>query len=170
MQSIIIASKEQHISQIRDLFLEYLNWVHDFFINEFDHSFDVENYVENDIQKIDRFMPPMGRLLLCYYNEQLAGMSALKELAPGTGEIKRMFVRPMYRQKGLGRALLQRLLVEAAQIGYQRLRLDSPPISKESHHLYRSAGFRDIQPYEIEISKEYQKDWVFMEKEFSGIS
>ncbi len=167
MYTIIFANKEKHLAQIWDLFFEYLQWINTKLIEEYGMGVDdVEGYVEADIQHIDKFMPPMGRLLLGYIDDRLAGMAALKELSPGVGEIKRMYVRSEFRRQGLGRALLQQLLAEAAQAGYQCLRLDSAPFLPESHNLYHTSGFRDILPYEgTEIPKAYHRDWLFMEKE-----
>ncbi len=172
MQTIITADKEKHLALIGELFFEYLQWANTKLIAEFGKGVDdVEGYVKSDIQSIDKFMPPMGRLLLGYIDDYPAGMAALKELSPGIGEIKRMYVRPEYRRQGLGRALLQQLLEEAAQIGYPCLRLESPPFFTEAHQLYRTTGFRDIRPYAgTEIPEEYHWNWLFMEKELQGKS
>jgi GNAT superfamily N-acetyltransferase len=79
-------------------------------------------------------------------------------------EIKRMYVRPQFRGRGIGRALLQRLLVEAKEIGYPAVRLDSARFMQEAHALYRSSGFDEVEPYpESEIPTEFQEHWVFME-------
>jgi N-acetylglutamate synthase-like GNAT family acetyltransferase len=101
-------------------------------------------------------MPPKGRLLLCYAEEHLTGIACLKYLAPGIGEIKRMYVRPGNRKRGQGRALLNQLVTEATQIGYERIRLDSARFMKEAHHLYQTTGFSEIEAYEgSEIPKEF---------------
>ena len=147
--------------------MEYLQWINLKLIEEYGTGIDdVPNYVSDEIQRIDKFMPPMGRLLLCYFNDRPVGMAAIKELSPGIGEIKRMYIRPEHRRQGQGRALMNRLFEEAALIEYQYLRLDSAPFLPESHQLYRTAGFRDIQPYDgTEVPKEFHQNWVFMEKE-----
>jgi GNAT superfamily N-acetyltransferase len=78
-----------------------------------------------------------------------------------------MYVRPAFRRKGIGRALAQRLISEARGIGYASIRLDSTRFMKAAHALYRSLGFREIEPYpESEIPPEFQSHWVFMELEF----
>jgi len=167
MCTIIIANKEQHLAQIRDFFLEYLQWIN-INLNEYYGMGidDVPKYVEEDIRHIDKFMPPKGRFFLCYVDALPAGMATLKELDPGIGEVKRMYVRPEYRRRGLGRALLNRLLEEADQINFQCLRLDSAPFLIESHQLYRTSGFQDIQAYEgTEVPKEFHPNWIFMEKQ-----
>lgn len=62
--------------------------------------------------------------------------------------MKRLYLRPPYRGKGLGRALADRIMTEARQIGYQRLRLDTvEPVMKDAVAMYRKLGFREIAPY-----------------------
>ncbi len=96
---------------------------------------------------------------------RVAGIACLKKLRKDIGEIKRMYVRPGFRGKGLGRALLETLIAEAKEIGYPAVRLDSARFMKEAHALYQSAGFGEIEPYpESEIPPEFQKHWVFMER------
>ena len=167
MYTMIFANSEQHGPEIRELFLEYLTWINRKLIETYAMGInDVAGYVEDELQHLDKFMPPKGRLLLCYVDDKPAGMACLKHLAPGIGEIKRMYVRSEYRRQGIGRAFMSRLVEEAVQIGYQCLRLDSAPFLPESHQLYRTAGFRDIESYDgTEVPKEFHTNWVFMEKD-----
>ena len=169
---VIIADPEQHAPQIRELFWEYLQWANARVYEEFKVSFDIVTMLEDDMQNLDKFMPPDGRLLLGYIGKDLAGIACLKTLTPSIGEIKRMYVRPSHRKAGLGHALLNQLLQEAQHIGYQLVRLDSARFMREAHQLYQSMGFKEIAAYEgSEIPKEFQEHWVFMEldlKPFSG--
>lgn len=161
---VIIADQEQHAPQIRELFWEYLQWANARVNEEFKVSFDIATMLEGDMQDLGKFMPPSGRLLLGYVGNDLAGIACLKLLAPGIGEIKRMYVRPDHRKAGLGRTLLNRLLQEAQHIGYKLVRLDSARFMREAHQLYRSTGFKEINAYDgSEIPKEFQEHWVFME-------
>jgi GNAT superfamily N-acetyltransferase len=169
---VMIADKEQHAPQIRELFWEYLQWANVRVNEEFKVNFDIVTMLEEDMQGLDKFMPPQGRLLLGYIEKDLAGIACLKTLTSSIGEVKRMYVRPSHRKAGLGRTLLNRLLQEAQQIGYQLVRLDSAQFMKEAHQLYRSIGFKEIAAYEgSEIPKEFQEHWVFMEmtlKSYTG--
>ena len=62
--------------------------------------------------------------------------------------MKRLFLRPQFRGKGLGRALAERIIAEARQIGYQRIRLDTvEPVMKDAVAMYRNLGFKEIAPY-----------------------
>jgi GNAT superfamily N-acetyltransferase len=99
------------------------------------------------------YAPPRGRLLLAYARmgeggrAQPAGCVALRPLEAEIGEMKRMYIPPTFRGRGLGRLLAERLLNEARQSGYRRLRLDTIDFMKEALGLYRSLGFREIPPY-----------------------
>jgi putative acetyltransferase len=94
------------------------------------------------------YAPPEGRLSLAEYGGQLAGCVALHELHSGICEMKRLYLRPHFRGKGVGRALAERTIVEARQIGYQRMRLDTvEPVMKDAVAMYRWLGFKEIAPY-----------------------
>ena len=165
MIRIIIANKEQHVQPIRELFWEYLQWANAKVEKEFVVSFDIVAMLEDDMNTLDKFMPPKGRLLLGYVEDHLAGIACLKALTDSIGEVKRMYVRLQARNRGMGRALLNQLLKEARQIGYEQIRLDSARFMTEAHQLYRTSGFREIEAYEgSEIPKEFQKNWIFMER------
>jgi GNAT superfamily N-acetyltransferase len=146
------------------LFWEYLQWANAKVQENFGVSFDIAAMLEEDMSTLSKFMPPGGRLLLGYVDEQPRGIACLKALTDSVGEVKRMYVRPEARNRGLGRALLDRLLEEANHIGYGQIRLDSAQFMKGAHQLYRKSGFREIESYEgSEIPKEFQKNWIFME-------
>ena len=166
MIQIVIANQDQHTQPIRELFWEYLQWANGKVQENFGVSFDIASMLEEDMTTLNKFMPPQGRLFLGYVEDQPMGIACLKALTDSIAEVKRMYVRPQVRNRGLGRAMLNRLLEEARQAGYQRIRLDSARFMTEAHKLYRSAGFREIEAYEgSEIPKEFQNHWVFMEKE-----
>jgi ribosomal protein S18 acetylase RimI-like enzyme len=93
------------------------------------------------------YVRPHGRLLLASWNDEVAGCVALRKLEPNVCEMKRLYVRPAYRMHGVGRALALRVIEEAWEAGYERMRLDSLPSMKSALSLYRSLGFRDIAPY-----------------------
>lgn len=171
MDKIVIADKYQHARLIRALFHEYLTWAAAIVLQEYHMDYSVENAVEQDMVDLDKFMPPKGRLLLALEEEKAFGIACMRELAGDTGEIKRMYVRPEFRGRGTGRALLEKLIDEAIKIGYLRLRLDSARFMKEAHQLYRTMGFIEIGPYEgSEIPVEYQSKWIFMERQLTSPS
>lgn len=164
MVDVLIADRK-HILQIRELFLEHLQWANGKVKEEFGIDLDATAMLETDMNDLDKFMPPKGRMLLAYSDNTLAGIACLKSLVPGIGEIKRMYVRPQNRRQGVGSALVTRLLKEATKIGYQRIWLDSAPFMADAHALYRRAGFTEIDAYDgSEVPQQAQGRWVFMEK------
>jgi GNAT superfamily N-acetyltransferase len=149
---------------VRALFWEYLQWANAKLNDEFDVNLDIEAMIEQDMLELDKFLPPYGRLLLGEYQDQVVGLTCMWRIREGIGEIKRMYVQPAYRGKGIGRALIEDLIAEAREIGYQRIRLDSARYMKEAHSLYRSVGFQEIESYpESEIPAEFHQHWIFLE-------
>lgn len=62
--------------------------------------------------------------------------------------MKRLYVQPQFRGKGLGKALAEHVIVEAREIGYEKLRLDTvEPVMRTAVAMYRQLGFREIAPY-----------------------
>lgn len=164
MLKTIVAEIDIHRQLIEELFKEYLAWANARASDEFNVSFDINAVLKQDLKKIHQFMPPEGCLLLGEYEANLAGCVGLREIDDETGEIKRMYVRPEYRRKGVGRRLLEALIQEARQVGYSKLKLDSATFAKQAIVFYRQMGFRDIEPYpESEAPKEYYSQWTFME-------
>jgi putative acetyltransferase len=134
------AASPAQIAQARELFLEYAQ--------SLSFSLCFQNFEEELAGLPGDYAPPDGRLLLAMYEDQLAGCVALHKLEPGICEMKRLYLRPQFRGKRLGRALADRIIVEARQIGYQRMRLDTvEPVMKDAVAMYRKIGFREIEPY-----------------------
>ena len=164
MVTIFQVETDDHRRSLKELFSEYSEWANSMTNREYGINFDVKSMVEHDMLELGKFSPPAARLLLAQYEDQIAGIGALRKIAEDTAEIKRMYVRPDFRGKGVGRALLTHLIREARLVGYTRVRLDSAQFMKQAHALYRSAGFEEIKPYpESEIPPEFHSHWIFME-------
>ncbi|PIG91730.1 GNAT family N-acetyltransferase [Gloeocapsopsis sp. IPPAS B-1203] len=154
---------EEHKKHIYRLLEENLTATYLLVQREFSLTFDVDVLLQQDIIKMPQFTSPTGRLLLAY-DGNFIGCAGLRKIGEEVGEIKRMYVCPEYRRKGVGRALVQAIISEAQQIGYSKLRLDCAPFAKAAQALYHSIGFQSIQPYpESEIPEEYHSKWIFME-------
>ncbi len=154
---------------VQKLWFDYLVWGNDKMQSLYGvHPHNPKEAVEQDIKSIEKFLPPNGRLLLAFMGNKACGIGCLKSINEEIGEIKRMYVDPSFRQIGAGRALLQSLLNAAKNSGYTKVRLDSPKFMEAAHSLYRSFGFKDIEPYpEMEIPAAFKDYLLFMELDLS---
>jgi len=134
------AETPAQITQARELFLEYAK--------SLGFSLCFQGFDKELASLPGEYAPCHGRLLLAEYEGQLAGCVALHKLAADICEMKRLYLRPQFRGKGLGRALADRIIAEARTIGYRRMRLDTvEPVMKDAVAMYRRLGFREIAPY-----------------------
>jgi len=139
MKLVQVESDEQ-VQQARGLFEEYAAWV------GFNLCF--QNFDKELSELPGDYAPPNGRLLLAVENDQVAGCVALRKIGEGIGEMKRLYVRPEFRGKGLGRTLTETIIEAARDLGYRRLRLDTlPGKMDQAIAMYRSLGFKDIERY-----------------------
>jgi putative acetyltransferase len=140
----------QQISLARELFIEYAR--------SLGFSLCFQNFDEELSGLPGDYAPPEGCLLLAEYENQFVGCVALHKLAFGGRsevghgfefcEMKRLYLRPQFRGKGLGLVLADRIIAEARKIGYRRMRLDTvEPVMKDAVAMYRRLGFREIAPY-----------------------
>jgi putative acetyltransferase len=128
------------IAQARELFLEYEQ--------SLGFSLCFQNFDKELASLPGDYAPPEGRLLLAEYEAQLAGCVALHRLGEGISEMKRLYLRPQFRGRGLGHVLADGLIAEARQIGYRRMRLDTvEPVMKDAVAMYRKIGFMEIEAY-----------------------
>jgi GNAT superfamily N-acetyltransferase len=137
---IIQAETPRHIETARRLFREYEAW---FGVDLCFQDFDGE---VRDLP--GKYAPPEGRLLLAYVGEVAAGCVALRKLDDDNCEMKRLFVRDEFRKKGIGVALIERIIEEGRAADYKKILLDTfAPKMGKAVELYRSHGFREIAPY-----------------------
>lgn len=138
--SLVQAESQAQITQARELFLEYAQ--------SLGFSLCFQNFDKELAELPGDYYPPDGRLLLAEFEGALAGCVALHKLEPGICEMKRLYLRPQFRGRGLGGVLAETIIAEARKIGYGRMRLDTvEPVMKDAVAMYRRLGFREIAPY-----------------------
>ena len=164
MSRIYQVEMDQGRDHFRELSWEYLQWANARLDEEYGIQCDIESMLDETVREFDKFLPPFGRLLFAEYKGQVVGLACMRKIREDTVEIKRMYVQPAFRRKGIGRALLESLVENAREIGYPTIRLDSTRFMAEAHSLYRSVGFQEIEPYsESEIPEQFRQHWIFME-------
>ena len=137
---IISAESSEQIEQARTLFREYEAWI------EVDLCF--QSFEKELAGLPGDYAAPDGRLLLAFEEGKLAGCIAGRKLERGVCEMKRLFVRPEFHGKGIGRQLVDAIVREARVIGYQKMRLDTlPPQMNKAIAIYQAMGFKEIEPY-----------------------
>ena len=137
---LVEARTAADLEQVRRLFRAYADWL------EVDLCF--QGFEQELATLPGRYAPPAGRLLLARIGAEAVGAIGLRPLEPGICEMKRLWVEPGFGGRGLGRALAERIIDDARQIGYARMRLDTfPARMAAAQHLYSSLGFREIPPY-----------------------
>ena len=133
------ATSMRELEQIRDLFIDYSNSL------GFDLSF--QNFQKELNELPGDYSPPSGRLLLGFHDSDPAGCVALRRISEEICEMKRLFVRPQCRGLGLGSVLAMKVIEDACEIGYRRMRLDTVPTMQAAIALYFSLGFKEIESY-----------------------
>lgn len=95
----------------------------------------------------DEMAPPAGAFLVGDEDGRPVAIGGVRRLGDGVGEIKRMYVVPDARSRGIGRALLAALEDAAAALGCTRVRLDAGPAQVHSRVLFAATGYREIPQY-----------------------
>jgi GNAT superfamily N-acetyltransferase len=160
-----------HRAQFFELNVEYSTWVYDKYFTQ--HNIDivsilgkpVQEFVETVIDNFTNIRSSEGITYVLEIDGKVEGMGALKKLEEGVGEIKRMYIRPEHQGKGYGKEMLNRLITKATELGYFTLRLETADFSTTAHHVYRSAGFKEIAEYTGGETPEWLRPYcIFMEK------
>ena len=134
------AESSSQIEAIRELFLEYGR--------SLSFSLCFQSFDKELAGLPGDYGPPEGRLLLATQDGGAVGCVALHKLESEICEMKRLYVRPQFRGKGLGKILAEKVIAEARQAGYKHLRLDTVESEmRAAVAMYRRLGFREIKPY-----------------------
>ena len=139
MLEIVSVKTQEDLQQTRLLFEEYAG--------SLDFTLSFQNFEEELANLPGDYAPPEGCLLLAWWNDQIAGCVALRELNRERCEMKRLYVRPQFRSLEIGKTLAGEIIEEARKVGYTWMRLDTVPSMKRARALYESLGFKRIPPY-----------------------
>jgi ribosomal protein S18 acetylase RimI-like enzyme len=127
------------IPHVREMLREYVEWI------GLDLAFQE---IEAELGGLPgEYAPPCGVLFVAVEGDRHLGMIALRPLDGTIAEMKRLYVRPEARGRGLARRLIARLCDEGRRLKYTELRLDTLPNMREAQALYEACGFVDIEPY-----------------------
>jgi len=133
------AASAAEIEEVRGLFREYERWV--------DEPCCFTTFEQELARLPGDYGPPAGRLFLASEAGAAAGCAALRRLDATTGEMKRLYVRPAFRGRGLGRRLARQVIAAAREAGCKRLVLDTLPKMASAIALYGALGFSPRGPY-----------------------
>lgn len=160
------ATTPQELDDVRALIRAFLAW------HRRRHAEDralIESYFDRDAFERElaslpgKYAPPSGSLRIAYADQFTPlGCVAMHDLGEGVCEMKRMFVPEAARGRGVGRLLADRIIADARDAGYRRMRLDTSHRQAEAIALYKSAGFVPIAPY-YPLSEEMARWLVFLE-------
>jgi GNAT superfamily N-acetyltransferase len=132
-------ARPDDMADVRAMMREYVDWIGlDLAFQEIDAELD---------GLPGEYAPPRGALLVTADGDRLAGMIALRPLGAEVCEMKRLYVRPAARGRGLARQLILRILDEARRLNHAEVRLDTLPMMGGAQALYEALGFIDIPPY-----------------------
>jgi putative acetyltransferase len=133
------ATSPTDIAAARTLFQEYAD----------DLGVDLcfQGFAEELAQLPGAYAPPQGRLLIIWVDDLAAGCVALRPFTDSICEMKRLFVPPAFRGRGIGKQLVDAIIHEAKQIGYTTMCLDTLPTLTAATHLYEFTGFIRCKPY-----------------------
>jgi ribosomal protein S18 acetylase RimI-like enzyme len=153
VNKLIKANTETHYESAISLFKEYAAWLN---IDLCFQNFDAELTQLNEM-----YAAPMGIILLYISNEKYVGCVAVRNKGELIAELKRMYVQPAQRGKGVAKELLLQAIDFAKDAGYKKIRLDTLATMHPAINLYKQFGFYEIAAY----YHNPEANAVFFEKE-----
>ncbi len=143
MEIVLAYEREK---EMLELVTEYTNWV-------LTHGDDVvkclqSQHIEDELKDMkNKYGLPYGRMYLALVENNIAGCAALTRNDQDYCEIKRLYLRPQFRGRGTSKALIEKAITDARDIGYKHMRLDTFPFMMSAIKLYEKLGFYYIEKY-----------------------
>jgi putative acetyltransferase len=140
IQLQLISEESELLNEVRILFREYEM--------ELNEDLCFQSFEAELKDPLKKYGPPLGVLYLALWNHEVAGCIALMPLPDGVScEMKRLYVRPQYRQHKIGKALVQHILQDAKKLGYAVMKLDTLIKLQPAIALYQQFGFTETTAY-----------------------
>lgn len=143
MSEVLIAPARgaAQLADTKRLFLAYADWL--------GFSLDFQDFDAELAALPGAYAPPLGEIWLAHLDGKAVGCVAVRPLDDGAAELKRLYVAPAGRGRGLGRRLVVRAIVFAARAGFRALKLDTLGDGRmeAAGRLYRSLGFEPCEKY-----------------------
>ena len=144
--SINIVYGYDYKDEIKSLFTEYTEYLVENDV-EFKKYLEIQKY-DNEIENLeDKYGMPWGRLYIAFYEIQVAGCIALRKLNDTQCEMKRLYVKPEFRNKGIAKMLVEKVISDSKEIGYSSMLLDTLPFLQTAIKMYKKIGFYEIGCY-----------------------
>lgn len=102
---------------------------------------------ESLADEVDEFVAPGGVFLLVWRGDDVVGCGGVRTMAPGVGELKRMWIRSDSRRMGLGDRLLSALIDQSRALGHETLRLDTNGALTQALAMYAKHGFEPVERF-----------------------
>ena len=145
------------LNTVRQMFVDYQK--------ELDADLCFQSFNQELSQPLKKYGAPKGKLLVAYYNDEIAGCVALAPmLSADICEMKRLYVKPDFRNLSIGKRLVQEIIAEAKKLGYRKMRLDTLKKLQPAITLYEAFGFQRRSAY----YHNPLNDVVFMEMELDA--
>lgn len=139
MPEYLLAGTDAEYGEAAKLFKEYAVWL------AIDLCFQ---HFEEELANLNKmYGAAEGGIILCTHENEYVGCVAIRKIFAEAAELKRMFVREGYRQRGIGRELMIRSIELAGQCGYRKIMLDTLAHMHPAINLYKRFGFRETAPY-----------------------
>lgn len=152
MAELVFARSDDEYEEAAILFKEYAAWLN------IDLSFQKFDQELKHLKEM--YAAPMGSIILYKAANEYAGCIAIRRFEEEIAEVKRMYVKPAYRNKGIAAALLDKVIIAAKAFGYKKIRLDTLNTMLAAMKLYKKNGFYEIPAYYFNP----EKNAVYFEK------
>ncbi len=150
MPKIVITPDNPTCSAIQELIRELDNYLATLYPPESRHGLDIPALLHKSVT-----------VFLARLNNEPVGCGGVKFFPQGYAEVKRMYIKPAFRGKGIGKKILNQIELSAKQANIYTLRIETGIYQLEAIGLYEKLGFYRIPPF-----GDYQPDplSLFFEK------